>query len=89
MRLIEIPDDGIIRIPIMQGEDVVGQRVMDFSDYPTIEAEPVRHGRWEPTPEYDSCWCSCCKKQYTGFFASDWNYCPNCGAKMMDGDDHA
>lgn len=51
------------------------------------EREPVRHGRWVPTPEYDSCWCSCCKKQYTGFFASGWNYCPNCGAKMGGDDD--
>lgn len=42
----------------------------------------VAHGRWIPTSEYDSCWCSCCKKQYTGFFASYWNYCPNCGARM-------
>ena len=47
-----------------------------------IEAEPVRHGRWKPTAEYDSCYCSRCLKQYTGFFASDWNYCPNCGARM-------
>ena len=54
---------------------------------PTIEAEPVRHGRWVPTPECDSCWCSCCKKQYTGFFASWWNYCPNCGVKMDGGGD--
>ena len=48
-----------------------------FSEIPAVDAvEVVRK------PEYDSCWCSCCKKQYTGFFASGWPYCPNCGAKM-------
>jgi PHP family Zn ribbon phosphoesterase len=54
----------------------------------TVDAVPVVHGRWTPTTKYDSCWCSCCKKQYTGFFASGWNYCPNCGARM-DGDGDA
>ena len=55
---------------------------------PTVDAEPVRHGRWIDTePEYCDCYaknahvCSKCHDFYT----LDWkymNYCPNCGAKM-------
>ena len=53
---------------------------------PTIEAEPVRHGRWNveyPTGS-DFGRCSACKTLGN----LDWHYCPNCGAKM-DGDSHA
>lgn len=59
---------------------------------PTIEAEPVRHGRWELHGNDDDCgcsyFCSECHKSYD----EDWFYthgeyipfkcCPNCGAKM-------
>ena len=41
MRLIEIPDDGIIRIPIMRGEDTVGERRIDLSYLPTVDAVEV------------------------------------------------
>ena len=68
-----------------------------INDAPTIEAEPVRHGRWE---RY-------CDDKFMGYGADGkikyrkvytyecdncrhgtavkTNYCPNCGAKM-DGD---
>lgn len=50
---------------------------------PTIEAEPVRHGRWE---DCSSGWmCSRCS--FTQI--KDSNYCPNCGAKMDGGNDEA
>jgi hypothetical protein len=60
-------------------------RYVDDAD--TIDAEPVRHGRWlrlDEAPEWDQRRCSecgdisCCQR----------NYCPNCGAKM-DGDGDA
>lgn len=47
----------------------------------TVDAAPVRHGRWlrmDEAPEWDQRRCSecgdisCCQR----------NYCPNCGAKM-------
>ena len=41
MRLIEIPDDGIIRIPIRRGEDTVGEKRIDLKEVPTIDAVPV------------------------------------------------
>ena len=46
---------------------------------PTIEAEPVRRGKW--TDEN----CSECG-QYV-YHGDARRYCPNCGAKMEDADD--
>lgn len=53
---------------------------------PTIDAEPVRHGRWIELKTYDEDGyyvfeykCSECK--YIEPFGVS-NYCPNCGAKM-------
>lgn len=46
---------------------------------PTIEAEPVRRGKWEREDEYGDLWvCNQCG------FAGEYkdNYCPNCGARM-------
>ena len=54
-------------------------------DAPTVDAVPVKHGRWvfgvdSETGERDLyAWtCSECNEKYP------WqpNYCPNCGAKM-------
>ena len=52
----------------------------DLMDAPTIEAEPIRHGRWLWV---DGVRCSICnhKLQTTGLTS----YCPNCGAKMDEG----
>lgn len=56
---------------------------------PTIEAEPVRYGRWIHTITEDDDWggtfhkwsCSVCNF-HTGHNQALANYCPNCGAKM-------
>ena len=58
---------------------------------PTIEAGPVRHGRWIPT-EYDSyaggapVWdkweCSECGHEHSGEKDTLTAFCPDCGAKM-------
>ena len=51
---------------------------------PTVDAEPVRHGKWMFTPSdafeamFTKPKCSEC-----GFESADGgNYCPNCGADM-------
>ena len=55
-------------------------------DYmPTIDAEPVKHGRWIKNPPTEA-WeyhCSLCGTQ------EDYkeNYCRNCGARMDGGED--
>ena len=56
-------------------------RYMDAAD-----VAPVRHGQWEVVVGSDGkehMVCTGCRKQQdlTGVFS----YCPNCGAKMMEG----
>lgn len=52
---------------------------------PTIEAEPVRHGRWNEKGH-----CGCCGydmgsrvDKWTNVFTLQ--FCPNCGADMREG----
>ena len=76
---------------------------MDFcgwiDDAPTVDAEPVVHGRWIIKDNPGTGWyrvtCSECGEDVTsvapviGFFPKakvTWDFCPNCGAKM-DGKD--
>jgi hypothetical protein len=65
-------------------------------DIHTIEAEPVKHGRWESEHEtWGRLQCSVCKKEALLEEAKGdvgrillyvtSNYCPNCGAKMDGG----
>ena len=84
MRLVEIPDDGIVSEYIWAGDSVAGIRRIDLSYLPTIEAEPVRHGRWV-TDENGITYCGNCR--HMDDYASVHNYCPNCGAKMDGGCD--
>ena len=70
-----------------------------IGDAPTIEAEPVRHGRWLHTEEplgwkdVDCMECSAChdswiiEEDYCFDDMKLWNYCPSCGAKMDGGED--
>lgn len=55
-----------------------------IKELPTIEAEPVRHGRWiEGTSRGSfSIYCSYCGSQKETICPTD--YCPACGA-LMDG----
>ena len=60
---------------------------------PTVDAEPVRHGKWLDSETFKRPWfrhhifeCSVCRNtlDMDGVNAGrgDANYCPNCGAKM-------
>ena len=53
---------------------------------PAADVAPVRHGEWEIVVgsngnEYMVCTCCRVSQDLTGVFT----YCPNCGAKMMEG----
>lgn len=54
------------------------------------DVAPVRHGRWIEEHCYLKCpECSVMDKcDFTFFDIGNWDYCPNCGAKMdgKDGD---
>lgn len=49
---------------------------------PTIDAEPVKHGRWVHFKQHDlnAVLCSVCDYAFARLHPA--NYCPNCGAKM-------
>lgn len=53
---------------------------------PTIDAVPVRHGRWENCTNHESVdfedKCSVCGYTIFADFTHGIRYCPNCGAKM-------
>lgn len=56
----------------------------DVEDAPTIEAEPVQHGRWEWKDfRGDGSLILCCSECLETEGARETsNYCHNCGAKM-------
>ena len=56
-----------------------------IDDEPTIEAEPVRHGRWNYDHEKDQCFCTECKGSAyidNSGVEIESDFCPRCGAKM-------
>lgn len=55
-----------------------------FDEQPTIEAEPMKHGKWIEinAAHADYLACSVCKSEYGGYSAADFDYCPHCGARM-------
>ena len=60
---------------------------------PAADVQPVRHGRWighdtgNGRLSIDEDTCSLCGSRFYQIAETgcDWNFCPNCGAKM-DGD---
>lgn len=65
----------------------------EIDQMPTVDAEPVRHGKWRDLETFKRPWfrhhifeCSACGNtlDMDGVNAGrgDANYCPNCGAKM-------
>ena len=63
-------------------------RMIDYQE--TVDAEPVRHGHWiteKEASERGEIWlwdcCSVCGHcDWDCTESEDFNYCPNCGAKM-------
>lgn len=94
MRLIDA--DELIHLYF---DDENGKPVFDFVPWefvenaPTIEAEPVKHGRWEHYKtellfddimggeySFERFRCSVCHFDVGG--NNEYPFCPNCGAKM-------
>lgn len=64
--------------------------VEEIEDAPTIEAEPIKHGRWLKTgqsfvfPEkFRNYFCSECGFELDKSIRTEYHYCPNCGALMI------
>lgn len=60
--------------------NAIGIALMALIKMPTIESEPVRHGRWERTSD-GAAYCTACKRKMS---PSQYGYgfCGLCGAKM-------
>ena len=66
-------DYGMFTLGIQQAVD----------EQPTIDAEPVKRGRWGTNSDRpDSLICSVCKCGFDMWKHDPHNYCPNCGAYM-------
>ena len=64
--------------------DPICATLMWIVEAPTIEAEPVRHGRW--IHDINNLYgCSECMEREAMSPKKLKNYCPNCGAKMDRG----
>ena len=89
MRLIDIePFETEKDITICQitrwhnGDGYSNIATTNSKDIPTIEAKPVKHGRWEYGDYYDiGDVCSECDWD-SGMVNPTLRDCPNCGAKM-------
>jgi len=83
--------------PLVYASEV--ERILNiFAEMPTVDAEPVRHGRWISEPRFGNWIDAESECGYTPGFknlpvcsACGWRYglsafeflhCPNCGAKM-------
>ena len=56
---------------------------------PSVDAEPVRHGKWiKWFEDADGQWmrCSECQMMFYVGKGRDGNYCPNCGSRMDKND---
>ena len=84
MRMIDA-DEAIINFGF-EWDDISPTRdefVEFIKKQPTIEADPVKQGRWETNSDRpDSLICSICKCGFDMWKHDPHNYCPNCGAKM-------
>lgn len=71
-------DLNMIGIALMIG---IARMLRDENDFPTVEAEPVRHGRWTKEGcEYRYFYYKCNACGFVNDAKS--KYCPDCGAKM-------
>lgn len=50
---------------------------------PAADVEEVKHGRW--IEKIGRAMCSVCADECWSYSAMEYNYCPNCGAKMDGG----
>ena len=85
MRIIDADELKALREIYIQGKlQFIGNEYDLIDKCPTIDAEPVRHGRWIEDGGFNT--CSLCGNSFDryddGGYYQDFDYCPKCGAKM-------
>ena len=72
---------------IPYNEDIYVSTMLTIEDEPTVDAVPIKHGRWVGNERHTS--CSICGQTYCVPDGQDghldmtfYKYCPNCGADM-------
>lgn len=57
-----------------------------IASVPTADVAEVRHGRWEEASDGDGIVCSECRTDFCTMIhdTEKFNYCPNCGALMVE-----
>lgn len=68
-------------------EEIATDRIKTWLDeVQTVDAEPVRHGKWLCSDDmYETAVCSVCNcdtEEPYEYVKKSWNFCQNCGAKM-------
>ena len=66
--------------------DTCNEIIEIVEEQPTVNAVPVRHGKWINCGTYDQGYqvtleCECCGESVNGY-VQDYKFCPYCGAKM-------
>ena len=67
--------------------------ILTLKKMPSADVQQVRHGKWEERKvsdkncidEWQTACCSVCHKYHTTpymYYFDNYNYCPNCGARM-------
>lgn len=56
----------------------------EIFDAPTIDAVPVKHGKWIYNDEWWEFICTSCHRGIGNI--KEYKYCPNCGARMDKGE---
>lgn len=80
MRLIDA--DALLKALNEKGVEYRAHINAEIMNAPTIDTDPVRHGKWEngtDNTEYKE--CSLCGWVHDVLTYGN-NYCPNCGARM-------
>lgn len=89
-RLIDADALPVYRVKILHAFGIIEGNVIfpeHIENAPTIDAEPVRHGRWIYKP--DGWYCSACDKRAMVDAVGFAKYCCRCGAKMDGGAEDA
>lgn len=88
---LKLQADSFRRIGEWVRADALDDCIVEIGEQPTVDAEPVVHGRWIEVGDF--IWkCSVCGAE--DCYAYIWGevkrqddlYCPKCGAKMDGGD---